>query len=407
MIAAREFPHAVVIGLDSLQGLQAARILARRHVPVIGLAKDAKHYGVKTRVCQRIVIADTDSDALIPVLESLGKDLPQKAVLFPCEDMNVLLVSRHRDRLAPWYHVMLPAADVVETLMDKCRFHAFAQEHQLPIPATFLVHSAEELERAISQLQFPCILKPSNSATPEWESKVYLSAFQAQDANELRAIYERYRHFAGSFLVQDWIVGPDTNHYTCNVYFDHNAQPAVTFTTQKIRQWPPITGIASSRCECQNTVVVRETLRLFQAANYRGLGYLEMKRDDRSGKHLIIEPNIGRPTGGSAIAEAGNVELLYTMYCDALGWPLPANRQQTFRGVKWIYWRRDLQSALYHWWRGELTLSEWWRSWRGPKVGALFSWRDPLPFLADVFNVLKALIFPKERRKRNFNNPLS
>ena len=60
----------------------------------------------------------------------------------------------------------------------------------------------------------------------------------------------------------------------------------------------------------------------------------------------------------SATAEISGVELLYTMYCDAIGWPLPANREQMYQGVKWIYLRHDFQSAFYRWRRGELTLKE-------------------------------------------------
>jgi predicted ATP-grasp superfamily ATP-dependent carboligase len=137
---------------------------------------------------------------------------------------------------------------------------------------------------------------------------------------------------------------------------------------------------------------------------YRGLGYLEMKRDARSGRYFIIEPNIGRPTGRSATAEAGGVELLYTMYCDALGWPLPANRIQTYQGVKWIYLRQDLQSVLHYWRRGDLTLKEWWQSWRGRKTYALFSWRDPGPFLSDLHRVARLYLSPRERRKRDYQN---
>ena len=33
-----EPPHAIVIGLDSITGLQTARILSQRGVPVIGIA---------------------------------------------------------------------------------------------------------------------------------------------------------------------------------------------------------------------------------------------------------------------------------------------------------------------------------------------------------------------------------
>jgi predicted ATP-grasp superfamily ATP-dependent carboligase len=185
-------------------------------------------------------------------------------------------------------------------------------------------------------------------------------------------------------MVQDWVEGSDETLYSCNCYFDRDSEPLVSFIARKIRQWPPATGTACISVECRNDEVLEESMRLFRSVGYRGLGYLEMKQDSRTGKHYIIEPNIGRPTGRSAISEAGGVELLYTMYCDAVGLPLPTNREQTYRGVKWIAVRRDLQSSFWYWRRGELTAREWWRSIRGRKAYALFSWRDPLPFWADL-----------------------
>ena len=150
--------------------------------------------------------------------------------------------------------------------------------------------------------------------------------------------------------------------------------------------------------EAHNETVERETIRLFQSVNYCGLGYLEMKQDDRSGNYYIIEPNIGRPTGRAAIAEAGGVEFLYTMYCDAVGLPLPANRQQKYEGVKWMHLLRDIQAAVYYWRQGELTLREWRESVRGRKTYAIFSWRDPMPFLTAVFQAMSVLRSSKERR---------
>jgi predicted ATP-grasp superfamily ATP-dependent carboligase len=130
----------------------------------------------------------------------------------------------------------------------------------------------------------------------------------------------------------------------------------------------------------RNDAVLEASIHLFRSVNYHGLGYVEMKRDRRTGKHYIIEPNIGRPTGRSAIAEAGGVELLYTKYCDLVNLPLPPNREQKYEGVKWIYFMHDIQSSFHYWKRGELTLRDWWQSIRGAKNDAVFSWRDPAPF---------------------------
>ena len=117
---------------------------------------------------------------------------------------------------------------------------------------------------------------------------------------------------------------------------------------------------------------------------YRGLGYVEAKTDARTGRLLIIEPNIGRPTGRSAIAERGGVELLLTAYRDALGEPLPEARVQRYQGAKWIYWRHDLQASVVRLSRGELTVGAWWRSVQGSPVEAVFARRDLAPFAADL-----------------------
>jgi predicted ATP-grasp superfamily ATP-dependent carboligase len=136
--------------------------------------------------------------------------------------------------------------------------------------------------------------------------------------------------------------------------------------------------------ECRNDTVLSVAIDLFQSVGYRGLGYLEMKKDDRTGEMFIMEPNVGRPTGRSAIAEAGGVELLYTMYCDTVGLPLPDARIQRYTGVKWVNLRKDAQAAVQAMRAGELTFPAWLRSWRGPKAFAVWSLRDPVPFFADI-----------------------
>ncbi|HJV65776.1 MAG TPA: hypothetical protein VJ550_08585 [Geomonas sp.] len=394
-------PFAIVIGLDHLNGIQTARLLARRGVPVIGVARDRKHYCCRTRVCQRIVFTDTTGSSLIDTLEGIGWELEEKGVLFPCLDPHVQLVSHYRERLKQWFHVVLPEQETVETLLDKVRFYAFAQEKGLPIPRTRFLSSVADAEKAARELTFPCILKPPLSGTPEWEKKSKLKAYRVSEPQELPELYRRFCGLSEVLIVQEYVVGPVSNLYSCNCYLDARSEPLVTFVARKLRQWPPETGESSLGEECRNDEVLRETVRLFQLVGYRGLGYLEMKKDARTGRHYIIEPNVGRPTGRSPIAEAGGVELVYTMYCDALGLPLPANRVQRYGSVKWIDLIRDLQSALYLLKKGELTLRQWWSSLRGRKVDALFDWHDPGPFVGAVARVIRLCFNPGRRASRD------
>jgi D-aspartate ligase len=395
--AQSKLPYAFVIGLDCITGLQTARLLARHKIPIIALARDTKHFCCQTKVCEKIVQANTASEELIQVLEQLGPGLDQKAVLFPCTDMSVLTISRHRDRLAGWYHVVLPEPDVVEMLMDKVSFYTYAAEKELPIPRTFFLKSRADAEAAANELTFPCIMKPPMK-TPTWEKNARAKVFKVTEREQFLALYDRCSNWADLLMIQEWIEGNDADLYSCNCYFNACSEPVVTFIARKLRQWPPETGTSCLGEEVRNDFVLEESIRLFRSVNYRGLGYVEMKRDQRTGKHYIIEPNIGRPTGRSAISEAGGVELLYTKYCDVLGLPLPASRQQKYKGTKWIYLQHDIPSALHYWKRGELTLGEWWRSVRGARFDAVLSLSDPAPFLRSLGKAGKIL---PGRRMRN------
>ncbi|MDA7904633.1 carboxylate--amine ligase, partial [bacterium] len=82
--ATSELPPAVLVGFDSMQGLPAARVLARHGVPVIGIAAHPNNSQAKTNVCREIRFTSTDEPSLIDHLVELGQTLPVKSVLFPC-----------------------------------------------------------------------------------------------------------------------------------------------------------------------------------------------------------------------------------------------------------------------------------------------------------------------------------
>lgn len=400
-------PWAVVACVDTLNGIQTVRLLARKDIRVVGLISDPHNPYGRTRLCEKVLVADPEGPELVSTLLHLGPQFSAKPVLYPVNDPVVGLVSRHREELADYYHIVLPPTDIVDMMLSKDAFYAYAEEHDLPIPRTVTVEGPDDLKRAIESLTFPCIVKPQRRLAI-WHQFTKYKGVKVADTSELQALYNACHQKVGTVIVQEWIVGSSADLYSCNLYMDANSDPLATFVARKLRQWPPDVGSSSSGEECHNEKVLKLAVDLFRSTRCRGLAYLEVKRDVRTGRHVIIEPNIGRPTGRSPIAEAGGVELIYTMYCDALGLPLPPNRKQTYGGVKWIYLRWDIQSALVHLWRRELTFGDWYQSFRGKKAYALFSWNDPGPFIWDLWaTTVKAastLLFPrrKPRSKVNF-----
>lgn len=374
----------VIVGLASVVGLQTARLFAARGVRVIGIAGSLRHFAARTRVCDRIIEADVHTMAFLDALEALGPQLPSRAVVVPCTDQAALITAKHRDRLAPWYDVSLSPYDVMHQLADKGRFAQLADELGMETPRTRVLRSAADAESAAADLRFPVVLKPTIKSAV-WRQQTGVKVLTVFDAPEMLHAYERLHVWTPQLVAQEYIEGADSELSTCNCYFSTESQPLVTFTTRKQRQWPPHVGIASYALECRDDELVAATLRLFSSVTFVGLGYLEAKRDKESGRLQLIEANVGRPTGRSATAESGGVELLYTMYCDAAGLPLPRQREQTFVGAGWLDLRRDLLAALYYYRRGELTLRDWWCPWlRTRTAHAVFSWSDPLPFVYEL-----------------------
>jgi D-aspartate ligase len=353
-------PAAVVVGLDNITGLQTARILAARGVRVFGVAANRR---------------------LEP---RLGRD---RAVLVPCTDGAVWSLSLHRDQLQDRFRLPLGDHDGVDLLMDKVRFADHARMSGLAAPRTEVMRSRADAEKAAEVLSWPSVVKPPVKAEA-WLGHTSAKGIRIAGPDQLLEVYDRVADWAPVLLAQEWVEGPEDGLFSCNAYFDASGAPLVTFVARKLRQWPPQVGTSASGEECRNDEVLEETLRVFGSVGFHGLAYLEMKRDSRTGLMVIIEPNVGRPTGRSAIAEGGGVELVYTAYCDAAGLPLPAARTQQYVGTTWLDVRRDVQAAVVGMRRGELTPRQWFSSLRGPRTHAIWSARDPRPFATDLANVV-------------------
>jgi len=373
----------VVMGLDCATGLQVSRVFADRGIEVIGLVTDPWHPCARTRSCRRLIKAGRDPEGMVEGLFELARKLDTAAVLVPCTDLAVIGVASYREALGEHFLTSMAPRAVIEQLMDKAAFAGFAKARGIPIPETHVVSNRSDADIAAQQTRYPCVLKPAIKSV-KWDEQAAGKALVAETPDALLGLYERHALFADRFVVQELVPGDASDHYTCDGYFAVGGGPLVTFVTRKVRQWPPVVGQGCISVEHRNDEVRELAIRLLTAAGHHGQGYVESMWDDRTGRHVVIEANVGRPTGRSAAAERAGVELLMTMYSDLAGDPLPAERVQHYRGSKWIYIRRDVQGCVGLLVQRRISPMEILRSWRGRFAFAMFSWRDPVPFLADL-----------------------
>ncbi len=390
-------PYAILIGLDTMHGLQYSRILHSYRIPVIGIADNPEDHSCLTNTCDKIIICETDKQDVLNLLEEMGPKFKLKPVIITCIEKNVLNLAKNKERLKNYYHIKLPSLEVIELMVDKMKFTKFAQNEQFPVPETYFLNNRNDAIDACNKISYPCLLKP-NSRTKAWTARTTLKAFKIHNQDEFLSCFDEYFSYSDGMILQEWIEGPDSNHYTCNLYFNENSEPLVTFVSRKLRQWPPKTGQGCFSIEARNDVVLEESIKLFKRVNFVGLCYLDMKLNDLTGRYLIVEPNVGRPTGRAPLAEAAGVEYIMTMYCDCTGLPLPENRLQKYGKIKWIHLRRDIQAFFIYHKNEKLTFWQWLQSLKGKKAFAVFSWKDPLPFGGDIFRVFKQFCFDKKKK---------
>jgi len=377
-------PPVVLFGSDYLTGLQTARILWRRQVPVIGVANNPRAPFCQTRAVVRAVPFAGLADDPLPLLRELRTQYGARPVVLACTDEFVWWLNDHREAVGEEADFLLAPSDTLRLLADKTQFYRYAIKHKLPLPPTRFIKNTEELEQAAREMTFPLLLKPARH-TPEWMNAT--GGFKVLKVDKAEALLQTapaLQPVAGELILQNWVRGPDANMHSLYICMNRQSEPLACIVAKKTRQWPPDVGCGSLAVEVREDAVVEPGLEMLKRLGYAGPGSFQFKKDEEDGRFYIIEMNAGRPALNFPLCEACGVEMIYTYYCAAAGRPLPENRTITRPGSKWIYWKTDLASALLHWKRGDLTIRGWFASIRGHKWSAGLQLDDPVPQLADM-----------------------
>jgi len=376
-------PPALLLGSDSLTGLQIARLLWRRRIPVIGLADRPGSPYCRSRAFSRTLGPGTLDDP-VPALEALAADHGARPVLLACSDEHARWLNEHRNLLARHADFLLPDADTLDRLSDKARFYRYGLEQGLALPETRIVKTPEELERAARELGFPLVVKPPRRSAA-WRAASGVSrALLVDHADALRRLVPRLQPSVGELVLQQWIPGPTSLGRELCVCLDGRGELLAGVVLRKLRQWATGTGTGSLAEQVDDDEVLATGLHILRSAGYVGAGQLELKRDERDGRLYVIEMNAGRAALNFPLCEASGVEMTLTWYCASAGLPLPERRRVSRPGARWICWKRDLPAAFAAWRRGGLTLRQWRASLRGPRWSADVAADDPVPLLADA-----------------------
>jgi predicted ATP-grasp superfamily ATP-dependent carboligase len=123
---------------------------------------------------------------------------------------------------------------------------------------------------------------------------------------------------------------------------------------------------------------------------FTGIAEVEYKWDERDNEYKLIEIN-PRPWDQHPLGLACGIDLIHLAYCDRAGLPSPDVRS-AFTARKWVAEDAFLLAALGLVWRREAGLGTLLRQARGKRMYAIWSVRDPLPFVMYLATTVPSLI---------------
>jgi len=378
-------PACVMGDMDLLAPLAAARI------PCLVVAQPGAP-PLYSRFAQARLHWDSsqDADPLIEMLMRFGAAQSERPVLFYEEDAQLLLVSRHRERLAQAFRFAIADAPLIEDLVDKARFAALAKRHGLPVPAARQFHPArtEPIELG---LDFPVIIKPLNRAG-RWDDTFGLRKALAVESSEaLRRLWPQLQAMNIDLLAQRLIVGREAQIESYHCYVDARCQMAGEFTGRKIRTYPVAYGHTTA-LEITDVADLRRQGRVaVERLGLTGVAKLDFKRD-RAGKLHLLEINPRFTLWHHAGAVAG-VNIPALVYADLTGTPRPYITHAK-PGVRWCRVWKDLQSAR----QSDVPLAAWLSWMLRCEAKSALSWTDPMPVMAASLHRIAARLGGRERR---------
>jgi len=376
---AKESVGALVIGGDH-PGLAIARSLGPRGIPVFVI--DDQHSISKfSRYTTRMVRVDDlrDPQRTVDSVLEIGHRYGLKDwVLFPTRDETVMAFSRHRERLAEFFRVTTPEWESTRHVWDKYNTYKLAEQIGIPSPRTWNVGSKEELSSLYPRL--PLAIKPAIK-----ENFFYATgakAWRADTPEQLNALFDAAAHNIrmSEIMIQEIIPGDGNCQLSYCAFFRDGSAHSI-LTARRLRQHPREFGRAATYVETADLPEIEElSQRFLRAINFYGLVEVEFKQDARDGQYKLLDVN-ARVWGFHGLGQVAGVDFPYLLFADQLG--RQAERSRGRAGVGWLRLLTDVPTSFSAMARGYLSLGSYIQSIQRTEVESVFSWRDPLPSVAE------------------------
>jgi predicted ATP-grasp superfamily ATP-dependent carboligase len=131
--------------------------------------------------------------------------------------------------------------------------------------------------------------------------------------------------------------------------------------------------------------------RYLRDINYHGIFSAELKKSHRDDVFKLLEINSRTSAWFNTLSAKCGINIMLTAYLDAIGRDIKYLEDYE-AGVKWLFLRDDLRSAIRMVLNGDLGIHEWVSSLLGKKDHISYAKDDLRPFIMNLMYTIAKII---------------
>jgi predicted ATP-grasp superfamily ATP-dependent carboligase len=381
--------------------LAAARsLVCAGHAVQVTAPTRASLAGASRGVKSRALASDPLQDPAAYAAE-LGAVARQEGtdILLPMTDPSVEAVLEHRSALPPEVIVPLPDLATYRAASDKARVLELARASGFGVPETHIIPAAGEWDAALSAAAFPVFIKPHRSVVTINGMRRKTGVSLVADRAACRRALAALPRAAFPVLLQQPVSGVGEGFFALR----WGGRTVATFAHRRLREKPPGGGVSVYRESIQlDERLAGPGARLLEALNWQGVAMVECKREEATGRQVIMEVN-GRFWGSLQLAIDAGVDFPALLVRCAAGETVADFRRYRV-GVRsrWFWGDVDhLYLRLRDKGQGSRlkAVLDFLRVHPGRDRSEIWRWRDPAPFIVETLQwVQRVASVPRTER---------
>ena len=363
-----------------LGGLDLLRALGDAGIPAIVASLERRTPAMASRYCAGTIALPpgVGRDAVVETLVRAGRWLAEHygapVPLFYDNDDRLALVQDYRETLGKHFALLLNEPGLADALIDKSRFQSLAESRGLPVPRRIPWD-------ALADEPGPVLVKPKTRTG--WEgspvreqlfggagkARVFASGAQAYGDRLLRQLAEQ-------LTFQEYVPGDDTAIWSYHGFATSSGEVLEWFVGRKIRTYPALTGDSSYLRLARAPELERIGREIAERLGLAGVFKMDFKRSAANGRFYLFEVNT-RFNLWHHLGARNGVNLARVAYDYLARGERPVHREARL-AYRWLSLHYDRLARR----EANVGMARWlWSLVQSPKVYAIFSWRDPAPFV--------------------------